>query len=144
MHSTSLNDFLDELQDHLDQNTEMEYGPRAFAIWKNPPHQGPLENHSSTAELTGSCGDSMRIDIVVDDDRIKDARFFTTGCGPSIISGSQACELALGKSLEEAAGIEGADILDVFDSIPEDKKHCSHLAAQTLKEAIRKYWEKKK
>lgn len=140
MHKESLDGFLDELQSRIEDDTARLYGPRACAIWKNPPHFGAMDSPSSSAELTGSCGDSMRIDLRIKDDHVVEARYFTTGCGPSIISGSRACTLAQGKSLEQAAAMEDQDILDVFDSIPEDKKHCAHLAAQTVREAIRRYW----
>ena len=135
-----LDSFVSQLQEDIFQQTLDHYGPEFFENWKNPRHMGKMENPTGSGALTGSCGDRIEIELAIEDQIITRAQFFTTGCGPSIACANTACELATGKNLEEAAGLEGQDILDVLKTVPEDKQHCAHLAAQTLREAIRNHW----
>ncbi|MFP4588126.1 MAG: iron-sulfur cluster assembly scaffold protein [Desulfohalobiaceae bacterium] len=135
-----LDSFVSQLQEDIYQQTLQDYGPELFQRWKNPEYMGQIESPSTAAALEGSCGDQMQIQLQIQDQSIVQARFTTTGCGPSIACANTACELAQGKSLEQAAGLEGQDILQTLQNVPEDHEHCAHLAAQTLREAIRKFW----
>jgi nitrogen fixation NifU-like protein len=136
----NLDSFVSRLQEDIFQQTLEDYGPEFFESWKNPRNMGKMENPTTSASLTGSCGDLIEIALKIDGQHIAEARFLTTGCGPSIACANTACELAKGKDLEEAAGLEDQDILEVLKTVPKDKEHCAHLAAQTLREAIRTYW----
>ncbi|MFO8032578.1 MAG: iron-sulfur cluster assembly scaffold protein [Desulfohalobiaceae bacterium] len=135
-----LDSFVSQLQEDIYQQTLQDYGPGLFQRWKNPEYMGQIENPDAVASLSGSCGDQMQIQLRIQGQAIAQARFTTTGCGPSIACANTACELAWGKNLEEAAAMEGQDILQVLQYVPEDHEHCAHLAAQTLREAIRMYW----
>ena len=68
---------------------------------------------------------------------IAEARFTTTGCGPSRAAGSMATELAVGKTTDDAARIGQADVLAALGGLPRESEHCALLAANTLKAAIR-------
>lgn len=135
-----LDALVQQMQSSIDQGIKEDYGEAVYQRWKSPEFFGRMEEPDSRAVLTGSCGDIMEIYLCVDQERVADCSFFTTGCGPSIVCGSVACELAKGKDLEEAAAVEGSDILEVLEKIPTDKEHCAYLAAQTLREAVRCYW----
>jgi len=142
--STNLDEFLDQLQEEIYVKTEKDYGPYVLERWKNPKYVGVMDNPTTSAKLKGSCGDSMEIFLRIENDVVKEASFFTDGCGPSLVCGSVACEIALGRSLEEAASISGEEILERLGGLPEDKEHCAHLAATTLQEAVHNFMLKNK
>jgi len=87
------------------------------------------------------CGDVMKLQIMVEDDRIVDAKFKTFGCGSAIASSSLATEWVKGKSLDEAQSIKNTDIVEEL-SLPPVKIHCSVLAEDAIKAAIKDYKNK--
>ncbi|ACV68877.1 iron-sulfur cluster assembly scaffold protein NifU [Desulfohalobium retbaense] len=135
----TLDSILADIQDEADQDAQTYLGDTAYALWRNPIHVGTFSQPDGVGDLTGECGDSIQIEILVREGRIHEARFWTDGCGPSIVSGCVACELACGKSLEEAASLQAGEILEYLGGLPEDKEHCAHLAARTLQEAVDAY-----
>ncbi|HMB30778.1 MAG TPA: iron-sulfur cluster assembly scaffold protein [Desulfohalobiaceae bacterium] len=135
--------FVTELQDQIFQQTKDDYGHEFYERWQNPKYMGQIEKPNTKAELTGSCGDKIEILLDIQEDKISQAAFHTTGCAPSIVCASVACELSENKDLEEAASMEAEDILKILPKLPEENHHCAHLAAHTVREAIRKYWQKK-
>ncbi|WP_028575174.1 iron-sulfur cluster assembly scaffold protein [Desulfonatronovibrio hydrogenovorans] len=138
-----LNSHLDELQQKIFDQTLEAYGSEVYERWRNPAYMGRMEGPHGSSRLTGSCGDTVEIYLKVEDQRISKAMFFSDGCGPSVVCGSVACELALGKDLEDAASVTGQDILEVLKGLPEDKKHCAFLAARALEEAVHDYLAQK-
>ncbi|MFP4084029.1 MAG: iron-sulfur cluster assembly scaffold protein [Desulfonatronovibrio sp.] len=135
----NLDAHLDELQEKINEQTLEDFGPEVYKRWKEPGHMGRMEDYHSKARLTGSCGDSVEIYLKFEKDRIVEASFFSDGCGPSVVCGSVACELALGRNLEDAASVDGRDILRILKGLPEDKEHCAFLAARALQEAVHNY-----
>jgi len=87
------------------------------------------------------CGDLMYIYIKVKDDKINDISFQTFGCAAAIATSSMVTELAKGKTLDEAMKITREDVAGALDGLPPIKLHCSNLAADALKDAIKKYRE---
>jgi nitrogen fixation NifU-like protein len=104
-----------------------------------PGNFGPLEPADGHARITGPCGDTMEIWIRVSEGRIAEARYTTDGCWPSIASGSAAARLAEGRTLEEAARIKQADVLDALGGLPPESQHCALLASNTLRAAVADY-----
>ena len=137
-----LDALVEEMQSSIDQGIREDYGEAIYQRWKAPEFFGRMEEPDSYAVLTGSCGDIMEVYLCIDQDSVAACSFFTTGCGPSVVCGSVACELARGKDLEEAAAVEGTDILHMLEKLPPDKEHCAHLAAQTLRDAVRHWWQR--
>ena len=88
------------------------------------------------------CGDLMEFYIKVKDDRIEDIKFKTFGCGSAIATASMITELAKGKTVDEALKITRQDVADELEGLPPIKMHCSNLAADALKNAIKAYKEK--
>ena len=84
----------------------------------------------------------IRDSIRVRDNRIVDIKFKTFGCGAAIATSSMITELAKGKTLEEALKITREDVADALDGLPPIKMHCSNLAADALKAAIKDYYER--
>ncbi len=121
---------------------EVGLSPAVMERARVPRNYGPLESFNGHARITGPCGDTMEFWLQVVDGRIDRIGFTTTGCGTSRAAGSMATELALGKSLAEAAKVEQADVLAALGGLPKESEHCGLLSSNTLKAAIRDYQAK--
>jgi nitrogen fixation NifU-like protein len=119
------------------------YSAKVLEHFRNPRNVGELE-HPDGVGVEGNpvCGDLMEIHIQVEDNRIKDIRFKTFGCGSAIATSSMVTELAKGKTLEEAMKITRETVAQELDGLPPQKMHCSNLAADALHKAIEDYWKK--
>jgi len=103
---------------------------------------GEMEDADAVGEHGNPvCGDLMYIYIKVKDDKINDISFQTFGCAAAIATSSMVTELAKGKTLDEAMKITREDVAGALDGLPPIKLHCSNLAADALKDAIKKYRE---
>jgi nitrogen fixation NifU-like protein len=141
------NDFektVDELQASIMEDARKVYSERVIERWLNPGSFGKMRNPDGFAKVKGPCGDTMQISFKVKDGRLTKVKFTTDGCAASIAAGNMATELAQGKKLKEAAEISQQMILDALDGLPEESVHCALLASNTLKEAIRNYFESKR
>lgn len=125
----------------------MAYSEKLLKHFKEPLNVGTLDKSSKNVGtgLVGApeCGDVMRLQIEVDEDSgvIKDAKFKTFGCGSAIASSSLATEWLKGKTLDEAQSIDNMDIVEELE-LPPVKIHCSVLAEDAIKSAIKDYKEK--
>ena len=88
------------------------------------------------------CGDTMKIYLKIEQGRISDVKFQTFGCGAAIASSSMLTEMVKGKTLEEAQRITNEDVALELGGLPPLKLHCSNLAADALRDAIRRYRKK--
>jgi len=118
-------------------STEPAVSPEALERFDRPRNYGPLDQWDGHARVTGPCGDTMEFWLRIADRRIAQVSFITDGCGPSRAAGSMATELAAGRLVKEALRIEQADVLQALGGLPADSEHCSLLAVNTLKAAIR-------
>ena len=111
----------------------------------NPRNVGEIENADGVGEVGNPvCGDMMTFYIKVDDDdRLKDVKFKTFGCGAAIAVSSMVSEMAKGKTLDEALKISRQDVADQLGGLPDNKMHCSNLGADALHKAIEDYRSKK-
>lgn len=113
--------------------------------FKNPMNAGEIKDADGIGEVGNpTCGDVMKITIKVEGGKIKDIKFKTFGCVAAISSSDMLCELAKGKTLEEAEKITRKDVSSSLDGLPAIKEHCSNLAADALKKAIDDYGKKAK
>jgi ATP-binding protein involved in chromosome partitioning len=101
----------------------------------NPRNYGRLSRCDGRARITGPCGDTMEFWVQVQGARLERCTFITNGCAPSLASGSMATELAAGRTVEEALGIQQKDILEALGGLPQEVEHCALLAANTLQAA---------
>jgi len=138
----SLNDFIKEIQNQIHEEMRETYGQVVFERWLRPQYMGVIDNPDGYGHVAGSCGDRMEIFLRFEEDKVKDATFRTDGCGSSVVCGSFAAELALGKIPDEVAEISGETILEVLGGLPEEDRHCALLAAETLQEALDDYMRK--
>ena len=125
----------------------MAYSEKVLEHFKNPRNVGTLDKTKITVGtgLVGApeCGDVMRLQIEVDETSqvIKDAKFKTFGCGSAIASSSLATEWLKGKSIDDAMKIDNMDIVEEL-ALPPVKIHCSVLAEDAIKSAIKDYKDK--
>ncbi|EDO16333.1 hypothetical protein Kpol_1059p23 [Vanderwaltozyma polyspora DSM 70294] len=125
------------------------YHPNVIEHYTNPRNVGSLDKSQSNVGtgLVGApaCGDVMKLQIQVNDNTgiIENVKFKTFGCGSAIASSSYVTELVRGKTLEDAAKIKNTEIAKEL-SLPPVKLHCSMLAEDAIKAAIRDYQSKRK
>ena len=123
----------------------MSYSTKVLDHYQSPRNVGSLDKNDRSVGtgVVGApeCGDVMKLQIKVKGDRIVDARFKTFGCGSAIASSSLATEWIKGKTLEEAGSITNSDIVQEL-SLPPVKIHCSVLAEDAIKSAIKDYQTK--
>jgi len=124
----------------------MAYSEKVIEHYERPRNIGSLDSRSKSVGtgLVGApeCGDVMKLQIQVDDEnRIVDAKFKTFGCGSAIASSSLATEWIKGKSILEASTIQNTEIVKEL-SLPPVKIHCSVLAEDAIKSAIKDYQDK--
>ena len=104
----------------------------------NPKNIGELKHADSHVRITGPCGDTVEIWLAVKDGRISDIGFMTDGCGATITCASYVTGAAKGKTTEEALRIKPEDVIEYFEGLPDEHKHCAELAVMTLAAAIEK------
>ena len=126
----------------------MAYSDQVIDHYNNPKNVGSLDKNATNVGtgLVGApeCGDVMKLQIEVSDEgQITDAKFKTFGCGSAIASSSLATEWIRGKTIDEAMAINNVEIVDEL-SLPPVKIHCSVLAEDAIKAAIKNYREKQK
>ena len=124
----------------------MAYSDKVLEHYERPHNVGSLDSGSTRVGtgLVGApeCGDVMKLQIQVDDDnKIIDAKFKTFGCGSAIASSSLATEWVKGRSIDEASTIQNTEIVKEL-SLPPVKIHCSVLAEDAIKAAIKDYKSK--
>ena len=123
----------------------MAYGDKVIDHFENPRNMGSLDKGSDDVGtgVVGApeCGDVMKLQIQVENDRIVDAKFKTFGCGSAIASSSLATEWVKGMSIQEAHNLKNTDIVQEL-ALPPVKIHCSVLAEEAIKSAIEDYQAK--
>lgn len=111
--------------------------------FSNPRNVGILEDADAVGrEGNPVCGDLMELFLKIEDGRIVDVKFRTFGCGAAIATSSIATEMIKGKTIEESLRLSRKDIAEALGGLPANKMHCSNLATDALRSAIRAYYEK--
>lgn len=119
------------------------YSDKVMDHFKNPHNVGEIKDADGVGTVGNPvCGDMMTMYIKVKDNKIADIKFKTYGCGAAIATSSMTTELAIGKTVEEADKISRQDVADALDGLPPVKMHCSNLASDALREAIKDYRKK--
>jgi len=122
------------------------YNKEVMKHFTNPKHSGEIKNPDGVGDVGNmKCGDRMVISFKLDnDEKIKGIKFQTFGCVSAIASSDVLCDLAIGKTLEQAKKISNKDIIKRLGGLPQIKLHCSVLGEESLKKAIENYESKKK
>ncbi|HID25029.1 MAG TPA: Fe-S cluster assembly scaffold protein NifU [Thermoplasmata archaeon] len=119
------------------------YSEKVMKHFRNPRNMGEIKDADGVGTVGNPvCGDLMTIYIKVKYNKIADIKFKTFGCAAAIATSSMITELAKGKTLEEAEKITRDDVANELEGLPPVKMHCSNLAADALKAAIKDYRKK--
>lgn len=119
------------------------YSEKVMDHFKNPRNVGIIENADGIGEVgNAKCGDIMKIYLKIENDIIEDVKFETFGCGSAIASSSMATELIKGKPVNEALKLSNKAVAEALDGLPAHKLHCSVLAEEAIKSAVKDYYDK--
>ena len=109
----------------------------------HPRNVGVIENADGIGQVgNAKCGDIMKIYLKIENDIIEDVKFETFGCGSAIASSSMATEMIKGKPLSEALTLTNKAVAEALDGLPVHKVHCSVLAEEAIKSAVKDYYDK--
>jgi len=136
------NKLIQTLQKKIDEKEESIYSKKVIEEYRKPIYFGKIKKPDASAKIKGSCGDTMKIDLKIKNQKIIDTRFWTDGCGASIACGNMLSKMIKGKTIEKAEKITNKKILKELDGLPDEHKHCSVLCIDTLKKCIKNYYKK--
>ncbi len=120
------------------------YSEKVMDHFRHPRNVGSMENADGVGEVgNAKCGDIMKIYLKIDDDVVSDVKFETFGCGSAIASSSMATEMIKGKPLDEILTVTNKAVTEALDGLPAHKLHCSVLAEEAIRAAVKDYYDKK-
>ena len=109
----------------------------------HPRNVGEIENPDGVGQVgNAKCGDIMKMYLTIRDNVIQDVKFETFGCGSAIASSSMATEMIKGKTIDEALAVTNRQVVDALGGLPAHKLHCSVLAEESIKSAIKDYYDR--
>ncbi len=122
----------------------MLYSEKVMDHFQNPRNVGKIEDADGVGEVgNAKCGDIMKMYLKIDDNQvITDCKFNTFGCGSAIATSSMATELIKGKKVSEALELSNRAVVEALDGLPTHKIHCSVLAEEAVKAAVKDYYDK--
>ena len=128
-----------KLEEEIMADMRKTYSEAVIDHAMNPRNVGSIPDADGFASITGPCGDTMAMWLRVKDNRLRQATFWTDGCGTTIAAGSMLTEMARGKAISEILRITPQEVLDALGGLPEESRHCALLAVITLREAVKDY-----
>jgi len=137
--SSDFDEMVNQMQEKIMDDMRKVYSEEVIELFLHPKNVGEIKDAEGYGKFTGPCGDTMEIYLKIKDNRIYDAKFMTDGCGTTLACGSSITSLSKGKTIPEAMHITSKDILKKLGGLPQADVHCSVLAANALKKAIRNY-----
>ena len=141
--SSDFDQAMEEMQAAIIEDARKTYSEEVIQRWINPRQMGEIRDPQAYGKVTGPCGDTVKIFLKIENDRIMDARFLTDGCMTTIAAGCMACELVIGKTCKEAFTVSKEVILEQLGGLPEESEHCALLASNTLRAALTDYLDSK-
>ena len=119
------------------------YSEKVMDHFMHPRNVGVIEDADGVGEVgNAKCGDIMKIYLKIENDILVDVKFETFGCGSAIASSSMATEMIIGKSIYEAMELTNKAVAEALDGLPAHKMHCSVLAEEAIKNALKDYFDK--
>jgi nitrogen fixation NifU-like protein len=119
------------------------YTDKVMDHFEHPRNVGVIEDADGIGEVGNPlCGDIMKMYLKIEDDKIADVKFKTFGCGSAIATSSMATEMIKGKSIDEALELSNKAVVEALDGLPTAKIHCSVLAEEAVRSAIKDYYDK--
>ncbi len=121
----------------------MEYSEKVMEHFVNPHNVGKIEDADGIGEVgNAKCGDIMKMYLKINDGIITDVKFNTYGCASAIATSSIATDMIKGQPLSEALKLTNKAVVEALDGLPAVKIHCSVLAEQAIKAAVKDYYDK--
>ena len=121
----------------------MLYSEQVMDHFTHPRNLGRLENPDGVGEVgNAKCGDIMKMYLKIEDGIITDVKFNTFGCGSAIATSSMATEMIKGKPVEQALELSNQAVVEALGGLPTHKIHCSVLAEEAVKAAVKDYYDK--
>ena len=125
------------------ERENMLYSEKVMDHFRNPRNVGEMDDADGIGEVgNAKCGDIMRMYIKVKDNIITDVKFMTFGCGSAIATSSIATEMIKGQPIEKALELSNKAVVEALGGLPAHKIHCSVLAEEAVKAAVKDYYEK--
>ena len=119
------------------------YSEKVMDHFLHPRNVGIIEDANAVGEVgNAKCGDIMKMYLKIENDTIVDVKFETFGCGSAIASSSMATELIKGKPVSEALQLTNKAVTEALDGLPAHKIHCSVLAEQAVRAAVKDYYDR--
>ena len=119
------------------------YSEKVMDHFRNPRNVGSMEDADGIGEVgNAKCGDIMKIYLKIEHETIVDVKFETFGCGSAIAASSMATELIKGKPVVDALQLTNKAVVEALDGLPPHKIHCSVLAEEAIKAALKDYYDK--
>lgn len=115
------------------------YSDKAIQYYLDKKNIGELDNANQISELTGHCGDTMKIFLKIDRGIVQDAKIQVLGCPGAIAAAMAAMDMIKGKTLDNALKVTDRDIFRELEEIPDQKQHCIRLTNKTIEKAINDY-----
>jgi len=116
------------------------FSQNIIKIANDKTYYGSLSDYSCSANVKGICGDAMEFFIKIEDNKIKDVKFCTTGCISSKACGNTATKLIYGKDIYDALKLSPRAILDELENLPSEHHHCAILSCITVYKAVGEYF----
>ena len=121
----------------------MIYSEKVMDHFTNPRNVGEIPDADGVGEVgNAKCGDIMKMYIKVEGNIITDVKFKTFGCGAAVATSSIATEMIKGASLDDALKLTNKAVVEALDGLPPHKIHCSVLAEEAIKSALKDYYDK--
>ena len=137
--SVDIDELAKRLETQVLEDAKEAFSETVIEYAYNPRNMGEISDADGVGRVTGTCGDTVQIQIRVENGRISESRFITDGCGTSIACGSMLTEMITGMTIEAALMITSDDLLRSLGGLPEENVHCTVLAVDTLHAAINDY-----
>ncbi len=128
---------IEKLQRKVNEQERMIFSEKVIEEYNSPKNIGKMAQPDASAILTGWCGDTMEMYLMVEHEIVADITFMTDGCGATIACGSMLTSMVKGKSLDEVKAITEDDLIAALEGLPEENLHCAHLAIITLRNALK-------
>jgi len=131
---------VEELQSKIEYDEETDFSKTVIDEFRNPSNFGLIKDPDAVGVIKGPCGDTMKIMLKIENGILVDVRFWTDGCGTSIACGSMLTKMIKGKTFDEISTVTSEKLNDDLDGLPENHVHCTVLAVNTLRKAIKNYY----
>ena len=119
------------------------YSEKVMDHFMHPRNVGTIDDANGVGEVgNAKCGDIMKIYLKIENDIIVDVKFETFGCGSAIASSSMATEMIKGRSIQDAMELTNKAVAEALDGLPAHKLHCSVLAEEAIKNALKDYYDR--